>query len=115
MSMGIVVLGSANMDLVGTAARLPGPGETVLGHGFSMIPGGKGANQAVAVARAGGDCAAIMAVGDDEFGPVLRAGLVDAGVDTTLVRVHSGASGVALIAVDDAGENQILVAPGANA
>jgi ribokinase len=111
----IVVLGSSNMDLVGVAARLPGPGETVLGHGFSMIPGGKGANQAVAVARAGGSCAAIMAVGDDEFGPALRGAMADAGVDTALVRVSAGASGVALIAVDDKGENQILVAPGANA
>ena len=111
----VVVLGSANMDLVGTAASLPAPGQTVLGHGFAMIPGGKGANQAVAVARAGGDCVVIAVVGDDAFGPVLRSGMAGAGVDTTLVRMVSGASGVALIAVDAAGENQILVAQGANA
>jgi ribokinase len=111
----VVVLGSANMDLVGTAQRLPGPGETVLGHGFATVPGGKGANQAVAVARAGGGCVAVAAVGDDAFGPVLRAGLAGAGVDVSLVRVVDGPSGVALIAVDAAGENQILVVPGANA
>ncbi len=113
----IVVLGSANMDLVGTGPHLPGPGDTVLGHGFAMIAGGKGANQAVAAARAGAGrtaVAAIAAVGDDAFGPALRSGLVDAGVDVTLVRTVPGTSGVALIAVDDAGENQILVAPGAN-
>jgi ribokinase len=111
----IAVLGSANMDLVGTAPRLPVPGETVLGHGFTMVPGGKGANQAVAVARAGGGCVAIAAVGDDAFGASLRAGLRGSGVDTTLVRTVPGPSGVALIVVDSAGENQILVVPGANA
>jgi ribokinase len=115
MTSRVVVLGSANMDLVGTATRLPAPGETVLGREFSRIPGGKGANQAVAVARAGGDCSAIMAIGEDDFGPVLRGAMADAGVDTTLVRVVPGPTGVALIAVDEAGENQILVLPGANA
>jgi ribokinase len=111
----IAVLGSANMDLVGTAASLPRPGETVLGRGFSMVAGGKGANQAVAAARSGGRCVILAAVGDDAFGPALRAGMTGAGVDTSLLRVLAGPSGVALIAVDDAGENQILVAPGANA
>jgi ribokinase len=111
----IAVLGSANMDLVGTAASLPRPGETVLGHGFAMVAGGKGANQAVAASRAGGRCVAVAAVGDDAFGPALRAGLAGADVDTSLLRVVPGPSGVALIAVDAAGENQILVAPGANA
>jgi ribokinase len=111
----IAVLGSVNMDLVGTAAKLPRPGETVLGHGFAMIPGGKGANQAVAATRAGGRCVAVAAVGDDAFGAVLRAGMAETGIDTALVRVSPAPSGVALIAVDDAGENQILVAPGANA
>lgn len=111
----VAVLGSANMDLVGTAAALPRPGETVLGNGFTMVAGGKGGNQAVAASRAGGRCVAVAAVGDDSFGPTLRAGLADAGVDTSLLRVVPGPSGVALIAVDAAGENQILVAPGANA
>ncbi len=111
----VTVLGSANMDLVGTAVSLPRPGETVLGKGFTMVAGGKGANQAVAASRAGGRCVAVAAVGDDSFGPALRAGLDDAGVDTSLLRVVPGPSGVALIAVDAAGENQILVAPGANA
>jgi ribokinase len=111
----VTVLGSANMDLVGVAASLPRAGETVLGSRFSMIPGGKGANQAVAAARAGADCTAIAVVGDDAFGPLLRAGLDRADVRTHLVRVSPGPSGVALIAVDAAGENQILVAPGANA
>lgn len=111
----ITVLGSANMDLVGTATSLPRAGETVLGNGFAMIPGGKGANQAVAAARAGGDATAIAVLGDDTFGPLLHAGLARAGVRTDLVRVSPGPSGVALIAVDAAGENQILVAPGANA
>jgi ribokinase len=111
----VTVLASANLDLVGTAATLPRPGETVLGETFTMNPGGKGLNQAIAVARLGGACTAIAAVGDDPFGQVLLAGLATDGVDTRLVRVAPGPSGVALIAVDAAGENQILVAPGANA
>jgi ribokinase len=110
----IVVLGSANMDLVATTGALPRPGETVLGRDFATVPGGKGANQAVAVARAGGDCGFIGAVGADPFGTQLRAQLDAAGVDTRRLRVVDGPSGVALIAVDDAGENTIVVAPGAN-
>jgi ribokinase len=111
----VAVLASANFDLVGRAATLPRPGETVLGEGFTTNPGGKGLNQAIAVARLGGACATIAAVGDDSFGAGLLAGLAADGVDTRLVRVVPGPSGVALIAVDAAGENQILVAPGANA
>jgi ribokinase len=111
----IVVVGSANMDLVATAGHLPRPGETVLGRDFATVPGGKGANQAVAVARAGGACAFIGAVGSDAFGAELRAGLRAAGVDDTRLRTVGGPSGVALIVVDDAGENTIVVAPGANA
>jgi ribokinase len=111
----VTVLASANFDLVGTAATLPRPGETVLGERFTTNPGGKGLNQAIAVARLGGACTAIAAVGDDSFGTELLAGLHADGVDTRLVRVAPGPSGVALIAVDAAGENQILVAPGANA
>jgi ribokinase len=108
------VLGSANMDLVVTAGVLPEPGETVLGRDFTTVPGGKGANQALAVARAGGDCAFIGAVGTDPFGSQLRAQLDSAGVGVSRLRVVDGASGVALIAVDDAGENMIVVGPGAN-
>jgi ribokinase len=115
MTVRIVVVGSANMDLVATTPTLPAPGQTVLGHGFTTVPGGKGANQALAAARAGGDCTLVGAVGDDAFGADLLTGLRAGGVRTALVRTVAGPSGVALIAVDDAGENQIVVAPGANA
>jgi ribokinase len=110
----IVVAGSANMDLVGLAPRLPLPGETVLGDDFVMMPGGKGANQAIAAARAGGEAVFLGAIGSDAFGVTLNARLSAAGVDTTNVRTSYGASGVAVIMVDRAGENSILVAPGAN-
>jgi ribokinase len=111
----IVVVGSANMDLVASAPRLPRPGETVLGGAFTMVPGGKGANQAVAVARAGGRCVFVGAVGTDPFADTLRGQLRAAGVDDQWVRVSDGPSGVALIVVDASGENTIVVAPGANA
>jgi ribokinase len=111
----ITVVGSLNMDLFIEAARLPTPGETVLGRNFRRAPGGKGANQAVAVARMGGACAMIGAVGDDSFGDELLANLRAAGVDTNAVAQPAGtASGVAMIAVDDSGQNQIVVASGAN-
>jgi ribokinase len=111
----IAVVGSANMDLVVGTPRLPRPGETVVGGDVATVPGGKGANQAVAVARAGGACAFIGAVGGDAFGDDLAAGLRAAGVDIALLRRADDPSGVALIAVDPAGENMIVVAPGANA
>jgi len=111
----VVVVGSANMDLVATAPKLPVPGETVLGHGFTTVPGGKGANQAVAAARAGAEATLVGAVGDDAFGSALRQNLHDSGVEVALLRTVPGPSGVALIAVDDAGENHIVVVPGANA
>lgn len=111
----VAVVGSANLDLVATAPVLPRPGETVLGHGFRTVPGGKGANQAVAAARAGAGCAFIGAVGDDPFAEQLRAHLAGSGVDIAGLRTVPGPSGVALIAVDDAAENLIVVAPGANA
>jgi ribokinase len=114
MAPRIVVAGSANMDLVGLAARLPLPGETVLGDDFVMTAGGKGANQAIAAARAGGDAVFLGAIGSDAFGVTLNARLTGAGVDTAHVRTSYGASGVAVIMVDRAGENSILVAPGAN-
>ncbi len=111
----VVVVGSVNMDLVARAARLPRPGETVLGRDFTTVPGGKGANQAVAAARAGAATSFIGAVGEDSFGPELRLTLQQAGVDITQLRTAAGPSGVALIMVDDGGENSILVAAGANA
>jgi ribokinase len=111
----IVVAGSANMDLVGVAAHLPMPGETVLGDDFMMAPGGKGANQAIAAARAGGHAVFLGAIGSDAFGVTLNARIGAAGVDTSHIRTSYGASGVAVIMVDRAGENSILVAPGANA
>ena len=110
----IVVVGSANMDLVGLAPRLPLPGETVLGDDFLMGPGGKGANQAIAAARAGGDTTFLGALGSDAFGVTLKARLTAAGVRTDDVRISYGSSGVAVIMVDRAGENSILVSPGAN-
>ena len=113
--MTIVVVGSINMDLVATAPTLPRPGETVLGHAFMQVPGGKGANQALAAARAGAPVAFIGALGSDALGVTLRARLSASTVDIDLLRVVYGASGVALIVVDDAGENAIVVAPGANA
>jgi ribokinase len=110
----IVVAGSANMDLVGIAERLPRPGETVLGDDFVMTPGGKGANQAIAAARAGGRCAFLGVIGSDSFGVTINAKLAASGVDTARVRTSYGASGVAVIMVDRAGENSIVVSPGAN-
>ena len=114
MAPRIVVAGSANMDLVGLAERLPRPGETVLGDDFLMMPGGKGANQAIAATRAGGRTVFLGAIGSDAFGVNLNAKLNGAGVDMQHVRTSYGASGVAVIMVDRSGENSILVAPGAN-
>ncbi|MGB8645355.1 MAG: ribokinase [Anaerolineae bacterium] len=112
----IVVVGSLNMDLVVRTARLPAPGETVLGRSLTMAPGGKGANQAVAAARLGAQVALIGRIGKDDFGRALRDNLNAAGVDTTgLVEDADAPSGIALIQVDDSGQNTIVVAPGANA
>jgi ribokinase len=111
----VVVVGSLNMDLVARAARLPVPGETVAGLSFATVPGGKGANQAVASARLGARTAMIGCLGDDAFGTQLRAGLEADGVDVRGVRTVAGeSSGVALIVVDEAGRNGIVVVPGAN-
>ena len=111
----VVVVGSLNMDLVVRAPRLPVPGETVLGGGFSTVPGGKGANQAVAAARLGARTAMIGCVGEDAFGRQLRAGLEVDHVDVSAVRTVPGrSSGVALIVVDDGGRNGIVVVSGAN-
>ncbi len=113
--MSVIVLGSINMDLVARTSRLPVPGETVPGDGFWTAPGGKGANQAVACARLGAATHMIGRVGDDVFGNALRDELQAAGVDVTDVMTTPGPSGVAVIAVDAAAENTIIVVPGANA
>ncbi|NEY36453.1 ribokinase [Streptomyces sp. PRKS01-65] len=110
----IVVLGSTNMDLVAYVEKAPQRGETVTGREFRTIPGGKGANQAIAAARAGGAVSMIGAVGNDAFGSRLRSCLEDAGVDTGRLRTTEGSSGTAHIVVDDEGGNAIVVVPGAN-
>jgi ribokinase len=111
----VLVVGSINMDLVVRTARLPDPGETVPGKSFATIPGGKGANQAVAAARLGARTAMIGRVGDDAFGAELRRVLAADGIDCQAVRAVPGVpSGVALIEVDDAGRNHIVVVPGGN-
>lgn len=111
----IVVVGSINMDLVTQAPRFVGPGETILGERFLTVPGGKGANQAVAAARLGADVALVGATGDDAFGRQLREGLAMEGVDLSHVAQLAGsASGTASITVAG-GENQIIVVPAANA
>ncbi|MGV9211627.1 ribokinase [Micromonospora sp. RB23] len=110
----VVVVGSANMDLVAMAPSLPRPGETMLGTDFVMVPGGKGANQAIAAVRAGASCAFLGAIGSDAFGVTLRARITAAGVDTGHLRVVYGTSGVALVLVNAQGENAIVVTPGAN-
>ncbi len=115
MPASIVVVGSLNMDFVAQVQRLPLPGETVLGSGFRTIPGGKGANQACAAGRLGGRVRMVGRVGDDVVGEQLRASLRSSGVDVTAVhRTDATPSGVALIVVDARGENQIVVAAGAN-
>jgi len=112
----ILVVGSSNTDMIVRVPRIPRPGETVLGSGFSMAGGGKGANQAVAAARAGGRVTFIARVGDDVFGERALDGFAADGIDTRFVlRTPGAASGIALIDVDDRGENSISVASGANA
>jgi len=111
----IVVVGSINSDMVVSAPRIPQPGETILGYNFAVYPGGKGANQAVAVARLGHPCSIVGKLGRDGFGADLRAQLVKAGVDTAAVGEADGPSGVALITTGADGENSIVVVPGANA
>ena len=110
----IVVVGSTNMDLITTTSTLPEPGQTLLGKDFHTAPGGKGGNQAVAVARAGGAVQFVGAVGDDDFGRALRDRLATAGVGTDRLRTVEGPSGIAAITVDARAENTIVVVPGAN-
>ncbi|WP_448004012.1 ribokinase [Agromyces bauzanensis] len=111
----VVVVGSANVDEIVEVPRHPGAGETILGGELRRMPGGKGANQAVAAARAGGTRTCFIgAVGEDEAGGILLSSLRNADVDTALVRREPGATGTALITVSPDGENAIVVAPGAN-
>jgi ribokinase len=110
----IVVVGSINIDLVAKAQRIPVAGETVAGIDFQTHPGGKGANQAVAVARLGYPVGMFGRTGNDAFGVQIRDGLRSAGVDISAVGVSEGNSGVAVIFVSQAGENVIVVTPGAN-
>lgn len=115
MSAPITVVGSLNMDFVVQVDKLPLPGETVLGGGFRTIPGGKGANQACAAAKLGGRVRMVGRVGDDVFGEALRRSLAAAGVDTgAVLATEATPSGVALIFVQAGGQNQIVVASGAN-
>jgi ribokinase len=110
----LTVVGSINLDLVARAERLPRPGETVTGARFSRVPGGKGANQAVAAARLGAEVAMLGCVGRDEHAEEALAGLREAGVEERW-RVEDAPTGIALVTVDAAGETTIVVAPGANA
>ncbi len=110
----LCVVGSINVDLTASVARLPGAGETVLGVDLRRNPGGKGANQAAAAARLGASVRMIGAVGDDEDGRRMLDNLQDAGVDAGGVWLGGSATGTALITVDAAGENQIVVCAGAN-
>lgn len=111
----IIVIGSSNTDMVVQSDHLPMPGETILGGDFFMNPGGKGANQAVAASRLGGNVTFISKLGDDIFGEKYRTVLQRENIDTNYVFIDShAASGVALITVDSKGENAIVVAPGAN-
>ena len=112
----IVVIGSSNTDMVVKVPRLPRPGETLLGGEFVTAAGGKGANQAVAAARLGGQVTFVARVGQDRLGDQAIAGFQEAGIEVRYVfRDAEAPSGVALIVVDERGENMIVVAPGANA
>ena len=115
MPIPVYVIGSSNTDMVVKAERLPHPGETVIGTDFLMNPGGKGANQAVAAARLGGDVTFVARVGNDLFGRQALQQFKLEKVDTSFISVDAEhPSGIALIGVDAHGENNIMVAPGAN-
>ncbi len=113
----IIVIGSSNTDMVVTSPKLPLPGETVLGNEFDVIPGGKGANQAVAAARAGADVSFVAKVGNDDFGKQAVAGYQKDKINTSNILIDpEKPSGVAVIIVDEnSGQNSIVVAPGSNA
>lgn len=111
----VAVIGSLNMDIVVRVPRAPEAGETLMGHAMFTTPGGKGANQAVACARLGARVAMVGCVGGDDFGRQLLEVLRADGIDASRVRVAGSTSGVAVITVDDAAENRIVIIPGANA
>ncbi len=112
----ILFAGSANLDFVVRAGHIPQPGETVLGRSFATYPGGKGANQAAACAKAGGvGTRMLLALGQDDFAKPIEASLRDAGVNMTIVRLGDTPTGTAFICVSDDAQNAITVAPGANA
>ena len=110
----ILVIGSLNADLVVRAPRFPSPGETISGEDLAIIPGGKGANQAVAAARQGAQVSMLGRVGSDSFGPTLTDNLQQNHVDTTYVQTDASATGTAIIVVDANGQNSIVLSPGAN-
>ena len=114
MPPSVAVVGSINLDLVARVEKLPRAGETLTGAELEYVPGGKGANQAVAAARLGAQVRFVGAVGEDEFGTLAVRELRRAGVDLSRTQVVRSRTGIALILVDDAGENQIVVVPGAN-
>jgi ribokinase len=115
MNHKIIVIGSSNTDMVVKVPRIPAPGETIMGGEFSIIPGGKGANQAVAAARMGADTTFISCIGDDELGLQSIGNYRKDKINTNYIKVKAGVpSGVALINVSAEGENSITVAPGAN-
>ncbi|MCP4384405.1 MAG: ribokinase [Hyphomicrobiales bacterium] len=111
----ITVFGSINVDVVCRVARIPPPGTTVLGSDYELIPGGKGANQALAARRAGATVRLIGALGDDDISKAALTELEPGGVDLDAVTRRHGTTGVAIITVDESGENTIVVSPGANA
>jgi ribokinase len=115
LNVGVTVVGSANLDLVYRVPVLPAPGQTVLADDREQHLGGKGNNQATAVARAGADVTFVAAVGDDEAGALIRDGIATAGAEKVLLRNGSRPTGTALIMVDASGENSIVVDSGANA
>ncbi|MBM3967477.1 MAG: ribokinase [Planctomycetes bacterium] len=110
----ILICGSINMDLVVRTAELPSPGQTRMAHSLEEVSGGKGANQAVAASRLGANVCMLGCIGSDGFAATLKGNLAREGVDTAWVRNVPGPSGVAIVAVDDAGENSIMVVPGSN-
>ncbi|WP_445177719.1 ribokinase [Pseudomonas sp. McL0111] len=114
MPANVVVIGSLNMDLVTRAPRLPKGGETLIGHSFTTVSGGKGANQAVAAARLGAQVAMIGCVGNDDYGVQLRDALLAEQIDCQAVSTVEDSSGVALIVVDDNSQNAIVIVAGAN-
>ena len=112
--MAVIVAGSLNIDLLVNLERMPNPGETVKGHTFSVYPGGKGLNSAVAAARSGAETSMIGAVGSDIYAEILRSLMLEEKIDDSQVKSVSGASGIALIEVDADSQNRVIVVAGAN-